>query len=98
MTMFVALCQALCEPASSPRNNSREKQKPRSIFTSRRHTLKTAGVLNTAGAAVLGDLRVRTERSRAIHSSFGAVRREHGSRRLSPLDPRFERANGVECI
>ena len=54
---------------------------------SRCRTRETAGVVNTAGAAVLGHLWIRTERSCTIDSSLGAVRCENGGRRPSALDP-----------
>src|SRR5437867_2701556 len=56
------------------------------------------GVIDAARALVFGDLRIRTQRTRAVHLAVGAVGRDQLVRRHALFHPALKRADFIEYI
>src|SRR3989475_13096809 len=62
------------------------------------HAREVGGIVRAAGPFPFRDLRIRTERARAIHDAAGARRREDRVGFRAFVDPLIERAQRVELI
>src|SRR5262249_52002941 len=56
------------------------------------------GLVDAAAAGVGGDLRIRTQRTRAIDGAAGPMRRDDAYWRLALLDPLLDGARRVESV